>query len=269
MALDSKATNGPWDITTTSQISTIVAKLNNEHNKLLLTVSQGAGVLSKPGFQPDIEAAFYSAKHANSIFPGSVWSITLMPNYKDANTDGFLQISTSGEYVLGQVASNLNRAHELNLKLGVMVNDCENILGGSLKPLLVNLAKSSDYLVCSVFPDNAINEPQDYFNWVISKWQTLQEGFQRFVPGFQVILHTGWATDGKSRNNPEYMNSPKKSKAFWNAMQRWSDASNVKVFMQEAFDVPKNVGNESWGYWSKTEDGGNFVEKFSGRIVSL
>lgn len=267
--------SGPYDTTSPSVIPIAAANLNAEAGFLQISMSQGCGILSDytVNNQPDIEAALNMAQKANSIFPHTVWSITFSPGYTSMSGNGHVIDATTGRVAITQIQKYARRAHEINLKVGVWVDLCSEILQGdnerSVRKMLISLANVTDYFVCSVYPSLPISEAQDYFNAVRSQFELILNAWKRSVPSLEIILQTGWASAGQSNYNPAYLNSPKKTKLFWDLMGKWAEENKVRIFMHEAFDILQDADAHS-GYWKRVDDNSdNYIDKGTGQLIKL
>lgn len=248
---------GPWDVSTNSGIATSCAEMNRDSRSQVCAVLQGAIISpdAGPGSKPlDLDAAFISAKHANGIYPNSVWGIREGVGWEKGG--GYVKDTRTGYKVVQEMRNYFTKAHGFNLKIGVFVGICGEILGGDGKKMLGDLAVVSDFFVCGVYPLMDIQDPQDYVNYVTNKFEDYRSAYSRIAPKLELILQTGWSGGDVQKGNQ-----------FWSGMQRWADEKGVKVYLHEAFDsVTPRGGLGNAGYW-KMDKNGDFVVKGSGKIV--
>lgn len=165
------------------------------------------------------------------------------------------------------------QAQAMNLKLGVVVSFCEQILNPNSQNigtrLLLELSLITDYIICEIYPSNSYyfytGLENDYYKSsngnVKSVFEIVKSSFSRLAPTVEIALMTGlYSFDGNFQQQNFGTHSPLKIMRHWDEMEKWSLESKQKVYMHQAFDTfekpeigygERNVLN---GYWKRGDD---------------
>jgi len=130
----------------------IAANLNKENGSLLITLAQGVQGLSDQRAQlEELSSALNGAREANSIFPGTVWAITLNWELGSDVSEGYK--------ILGMISMIRNSSLGTGLRIGARAQNCEIAFDPAQYPQLVGvlagIVRNSDYIMCNFYPDYA------------------------------------------------------------------------------------------------------------------
>lgn len=254
------------------QIACTAAQLNKLAKSTQLKVVQGTRVFRNKGAQKipqsDIENALNAAQSANRIWPETVWALS----FNVDNDWGFIQDVKDVSQVTSALKQGYaNKARDLGLKVGTKLDICSEMVDGVNKNDMIDLVKTVDYAICFVYPPAETESPEAGVASIDTIYQRYRKAFVGANPKVEVIIETGWASEGESDFNPEYLNTPEKQEEFWDKMRQWSVNNQVQVIMYEAFDQ-QNSKSEFYrhmGFWQKSKNGGDaYIEKFSGKVVA-
>lgn len=258
--------NNPWDQADSNcLIARAAAQINRDHNSVVLSVSQGVYQHENGNLQQkEIDNAFLAAQDANGIRAGTVWGIVF--------TNEYVTDRNRGQKVLQMIQSNRDRASRQNLRVGTRIHICGEIWNGPNRDILIQIAKASDFIMCNLYPGANLNNPDVAVQQISDAYYSARDGFWQHKPNLEVIIgETGWASQGKTFNNPPQNNNLENMKKFWNKMKNWSTTNKVKVQMFEAFDEPWKTGEEGekhFGWWKRAPDNSNYyIEKTTGNRI--
>jgi len=265
-------------------IATAAAELNRDEGRLVVTISQGVNLDPFDSMLRlrVIENALHSAAHANRIFPGTVWGVTVkMPS---SITPEFLS-------QVQQKAISLRLwSNKSGIKVGTSTVSCEAAtsprLAGITKRIVKEFADQLDYLCCDLRTElsNAV-DPLEAVKKVGSAYNRYVEGLRRFNSTAQVIMTgSGWASFGKmDGNKPTRMGKTSDLHKYWSELGKWAAMEQAQVQIFEAFDQPWKTNPQiqdpndlrgifgagsHYGWWKITPDQ-SYVEKIQGYGLSI
>jgi exo-beta-1,3-glucanase (GH17 family) len=199
-------------------------------------MSQGIFQQEDPSLMTrEINNAFSAAADANSIYPNTVWGLNFANEYvRDAQ---------NGAKVLKWIKDNKSRAKKMGLKVGTRVDTCDQIYGGKVQNVLIQIAKESDFIMCNLYPPQGANNIDQAIQLISNSYYSSRDGFWRYNNKLEVMTgETGWASQGDTFNGA--VNTVDNEKRFWEGMRNWAQSNKVKVQMFEAFDEPWKSGRQ-------------------------
>ncbi len=114
----------PWNqVDSNCRVALAAAELNQRRGKVVIEVAQGIyqQLPNAALQQAEIEAAFSAAEAANAVYPNTVTSLVFTNEYVvDAQT---------ANAVNAMIVASKQRAHNLNIKVGVRSHTFGNIAG--------------------------------------------------------------------------------------------------------------------------------------------
>jgi len=259
--------NDTWDKADSNcLIARAAAQINREHNSVVLSVSQGVHQSDNGDIErKEIENAFLAAEDANRIRAGTVWGIVF--------TNEHVTSWDSGQKVLGMIRNNKAKAKQRGLRVGTRIHICGEIWNGPNKNILIEIAKASDFIMCNLYPAPNSDNADRAVKGISDAYYSARDGFWEHNRNLEVMIgETGWASQGRTFNNPPHLNTVENMKNFWNKMREWSTRERVKVQMFQAFDEPWKTGEEGekhFGWWKRADDNSNrYIEKTTGKVYN-
>jgi len=259
--------NGPWDRADSNcLIARACSQINRDYQSVVLSLAQGIYQNDNPTFQQiEINNAFLAVEEANNVWRGTVWGLTF--------TNEYVVNLQTGQRVLDMIRNNRDRAHSMGLRVGTRIHICGEIWNGPNQQILSEIAQSSDYIMCNLYPGPNSDNADRAIQGISDAYYSARDGFWRFNPNLEVIIgETGWASEGETFFNPPYLNTIEHMRNFWNAMRNWASAHRVKVQMFAAFDEPWKPGHSGerhFGWWRRAPDNSNYyIEKATGNIFN-
>ncbi|WP_375500266.1 hypothetical protein [uncultured Nostoc sp.] len=146
----------PWNqVDSNCHIAGAVAQLNKRRGQVVIEVAQGIYQQSDAALQQvEIEAALRAAKEANAVFHNTVTSFVFTNEYiVDAQTTNAVN---------AMILANKQKAHNLNIKVGVRSNLFEKITdsNSSFYKELKTLIQNCDFIQCNLYPDKNAPTPK-------------------------------------------------------------------------------------------------------------
>jgi exo-beta-1,3-glucanase (GH17 family) len=263
----------PWDqVDSNCRIALAAAGLNQQRGQVVIEVAQGIyqQLPNTALQQAEIEAAFSAAKAANAVYPHTVTSFIF--------TNEYVVNAETSNAVNAMIVANKQKAHNLNIKVGVRSHTFGNIANPS-SPFynqLKTLIQNCDFILCNLYPAKDTATPQEGVNGVAQAFNTIKTAVTAINPQCEVAIgETGWPSQGISFNNT--VNNVANLLAYYKAIDKWAFEQKVTTYLFEAFDEPwksnqnaqvppenpwsgPNGAEGHYGLWY-LNDQGNYTEK--------
>ncbi|CAG2110695.1 unnamed protein product, partial [Medioppia subpectinata] len=170
----------------------------------------------------------------------------------------------------------------MGLKVGTRIHVCGIIHNsGSMRDILANIVRESDFIMCNVYPDNNVvkSGAAKSVEAVGNAFLGYRQKFKEVNGNIEVMIgETGWPSEGISFNASP--NNAKNLRDYWSQMGEWANKNKVTVHMFEAIDEPwkssktsvdmtspsgPNGAEGHYGWWQRVDTPGkpNYVTVFA------
>ena len=223
----------PWNqVDSNCHVAGAAAQLNQQMGKVAIEVAQGIYQQSDTALQQaEVEAAFSAAQAANGVYANTVTSFVFTNEYvTDAQTTNAVN---------AMIAANKQRAHNLNIKVGVRSHTFGQIADPNSPYYneLQTLIQNCDFILCNLYPGQNAPTPQDGVNAVSQAFNTIKTAVAKINPQCEVMIgETGWPSQGISFNNTD--NNVNNLLAYFEAIDKWVSNEGVITYLFEAIDEP-------------------------------
>ncbi len=185
----------PWNqVDSNCHVAGAAAQLNQQMGKVAIEVAQGIYQQNDTALQQaEVEAAFSAAQAANGVYANTVTSFVFTNEYViDAQTTNAVN---------AMLAANKQRAHNLNIRVGVRSHTFGQIAAPNSPYYneLQTLIQNCDFILCNLYPGQNAPTPQDGVNEVSQAFSTIKTAVARINPQCEVMIgETGWPSQGIS-----------------------------------------------------------------------
>ncbi len=230
----------PWNkLDANCLVAGAASRLNQQRGTLAIQVAQGIYQHDNPTYQQiEIEAAFSAAKAANAVYPGTVTSFVF--------TNEYVVNAETANAVNTMIVNNKQKAHELNIKVGVRSHTFGEIANpnSSFYNELKRLIQNCDFIQCNLYPGEHAPNPTEGVKQVDRAFKQILTAVAKINPQCEVMIgETGWPSQGYSFNKTD--NTVSNLRAYYEAMGQWAKTNRVMTYLFEAIDEP----------WKSAQDG--------------